>query len=423
MRQLSTFLITVAIAIGGAGLFGVPIASAHTGDCVSTHAEDTISVHVFKREDCTYCKAQEQFLEQLIEERDDLGFTVVWHDIVTDKQANALYQQITILKRVPRITPITIVSDTLIQGFDAPETTGARIIAAIERAHESGELPLEDFIAAGTTIEGNAEAGCESGDVCLPGGVGVGEFTFKLPFLGVVDLRTFSLITLTVVLGTIDGFNPCAMWVLITFLLILIQIGDRKRMLQVAGLFVLAEAVLYWLILNVWYTAWDFVGLDRIVTPLVGALAIGGGLYFLYKYYKSRQALVCDVAGLEQQRDIQARITRIAKAPLTIAAMGGIIAIAFSVNIIEFACSVGIPQAFTKILEMNQLSFLQTQGYTALYILFYMLDDVVVFALAFWGMKKIHSAEKYSRASLLIGGVLMLVLGALLTFAPNVLTF
>ncbi|MDP3380811.1 MAG: hypothetical protein Q8S84_04755 [bacterium] len=31
------------------------------------------------------------------------------------------------------------------------------------------------------------------------------------------------------------------------------------------------------------------------------------------------------------------------------------ILIAFSVNIVEFACSIGIPQAFTKILEMSSL--------------------------------------------------------------------
>ncbi len=415
MYRFAAAFFTIGIALSS---FAVPASLA----VAQTTSDERVSVHVFKREDCTYCKAEAKFLETLSTERPDLQFTIVWHDVVTDENANALYQQITTLKRVPRITPITIVSDTLIQGFDAPETTGARIIDAIERAHEVGELPLSEFTAGTTTIEGSSEAGCESGDVCLPG-VSIGEFSFKLPFLGVVDLRTFSLTTLAVVLGLVDGFNPCAMWVLITFLLVLLQLGDRKRMLQIAGLFILAEAVMYALILNVWYSAWDFVGLDRIVTPLVGLLAIGGGTYFLYKYYKSRQALVCDVASLHTQQNIQSRINAIASAPLTLAAIGGIIAIAFSVNIIEFACSVGIPQAFTKILELNNLTFLQTQWYTFLYIAFYMFDDLIVFGLAFFGMKKIHSAEKYSRASLLIGGVLMLVLGVLLTFIPNALTF
>lgn len=377
-----------------------------------------VVVHVFERDDCTYCKELDHFLNSI--EHD--GFVVERYDIVNDTDANALYQSVTTLKRVPRITPITIVGDTLIQGFDAPETTGERILSAVARAKSGERITMSEFLRGAVVIEGESSAGCESGDVCVPEDSSL-AFTFKLPFVGVVDLQTFSLTTLAVVLGTIDGFNPCAMWVLITFLLILLQIGDRKKMWQVAGLFILAEAVMYWLILNVWYTTWDFVGLDRIVTPFVGAIAIAGGIYFLYKYYKSRQALTCDVTDLSTQSSIQSRIQTIAKGPLTLAAIGGIIAIAFSVNVIEFACSVGIPQAFTKILEINQLSFLTTQWYTFLYILFYMLDDFVVFGLALWGSKKIHATEKYSRASLLIGGILMVLLGALLMFAPSALTF
>jgi len=239
----------------------------------------------------------------------------------------------------------------------------------------------------------------------------------------VVDLQTLSLTSLAIVLGTVDGFNPCAMWVLVTFLLVLMQVGNRRRMFQIAGLFILAEAAMYALILNVWYSAWDFVGLDQIVTPIIGVLAIGGGVYFLYKYHRDRKAaLVCDVTDLETQGKIQSRIQEIAKAPLTIAAIGAVIAIAFSVNIIEFACSVGIPQAFTKILELNHLSFWGTQGYTLMYIFFYMIDDFVVFGLALWGIDKLHSAQKYSHASLLIGGILMIILGGLLSFAPNLLT-
>lgn len=388
----------------------------------ATPPDRTVTVHVFQRDDCTYCKAEKEFLAELEETRSDLGFEVMMHDIVNDDDSNALYQQITILKSVPRITPITVIGDTLIQGFDAPETTGVRIISAIKRAHAVEEITLDEFIAGKTVVEGDSEAGCDSGDVCGIDG-GDHEFVFKLPLIGVVDLQVFSLTTLSIVLGTVDGFNPCAMWVLVTFLLILLQIGDRKKMWQVAGLFILAEAIMYWMILNVWYSTWDFIGLDRIVTPFVGLIAIGGGVFFLYKWYKARQALVCDVTDLEQQGKISEKIQNIAKGPLTLAAVGGIIAIAFSVNIIEFACSVGIPQAFTKILELNQLSFLGTQWYTFLYILFYMVDDFIVFGLALWGFEKIQATEKYSRASMLIGGILMLILGALLIFAPSLLTF
>ncbi len=380
-------------------------------------ASEVATVHVFKREDCTYCKEESKFLTQLANQRSD--FKIEWHDIVKSEDDRGIYQQITTLKQVPRITPITVIGDTLIQGFNSPETTGERIIAAVERTNEVGDITLEEFLATKATIEGEENAGCDSGDVCKVDN----EFTYKLPLVGVVDLQSYSLGALSIVLGAVDGFNPCAMWVLITFLLILLQIGDRKKMIVIAGVFILGEAIMYGMILNVWYVAWDFVGLDQIVTPLVGALAIAGGVYFLYKYKKNRDALTCDVTDLETQGKIQEKITNIASAPLTIAAFFGIIGIAFSVNVIEFACSVGIPQAFTKILELNHLTFFETQWYTLLYILFYMIDDVIVFALAIWGFDKIHSAQKYSQFSLLAGGVLMIILGGLLAFAPSYLTF
>lgn len=401
-------LITCAIVVGFAPLIAV-----------AQSTTEPVVVHVFKREDCTYCKAEAAFLNTL---DPNLNAVIEWHDIVTNDDDSSLYQQITILKRVPRVTPITIVGDTLIQGFDAPETTGKRIEVAIVRAQSREPLSLQQFIANTTTVDAVTGGGCDSEDVCTIGARDPGEFSFKLPFLGVVDLRSYSLGILSVVLGAVDGFNPCAMWVLITFLLVLLQVGDRKKMFAIAGLFILAEAIMYGLILNVWYATWDFVGLDQIVTPLVGSLAIASGIYFLYKWYKSRTALVCDVTDLETQGRITRRIEAIAKAPLTVAAVGGILVVAFSVNIIEFACSVGIPQAYTKILELNQLSWLQTQWYTLVYIFFYMIDDIIVFGLALWGFEKIHAAQKYSRVSMLIGGILMLILGALLAFYPSLLT-
>ena len=87
------------------------------------------------------------------------------------------------------------------------------------------------------------------------------------------------------------------------------------------------------------------------------------------------------------------------------------------------ACSIGIPQAFTKIVELNQLSWLPTQGLMMLYILAYMIDDFIVFGLALWGAEKLQLTTKYAKWTNLIGGVLMIALGILLIFLPSVLKF
>ena len=97
----------------------------------------------------------------------------------------------------------------------------------------------------------------------------------------------------------------------------------------------------------------------------------------------------------------------------------GVIGLALSVNIFEFACSVGIPQAFTKILELNSLGWLKTQGLVIAYMLMYMLDDIIVFGLALWSFEKIGLTHKYSKWTTLIGGILMILLGLTMLLKPE----
>jgi len=186
-------------------------------------------------------------------------------------------------------------------------------------------------------------------------------------------------------------------------------------------LFIVAQAVMYYLILNVWFTAWDFIGLDRIITPIIGVVAIAGGLFFLYEWKKSDGT--CKVTNLEQRSKISKRIHQLVSSPLTWVTAAGIIGLALSVNIIEFACSIGVPQAFTKIIELNQLNFWWAQLYMGLYILFYVIDDLLIFAIALYSFDKIGLTGKYSRWSNLIGGVLMVLLGLLLIFKREWLIF
>jgi len=207
------------------------------------------------------------------------------------------------------------------------------------------------------------------------------------------------------------------MWVLVMFLVLLSQVGDKKKMWQLAGLFILAQAIMYYLILMVWFAVWDFVALDRIVTPLVGLLALGSGIYFLYKFKTYKP--VCNVTSVEQQQKVEQRAAALINRPLTLAVAIGVIGLALSVNVFEFACSVGIPQAFTKILEINQLGWLGTQWYVGLYMLTYMLDDILVFGLALWSFDKIGLTHKYSKWTTLIGGLLMLALGLIMLLRPE----
>lgn len=374
-------------------------------------AQETVYVQMFGRDDCGYCRAEKAYLEAE-------GIPFNYLNIVTDPAAKDVYLKLTEKHDLSKITPLTIVGETALLGFDGPKTTGEAIKRAIEKAKNGEIVTPEEHLAkapAGNVVIG---AGCTD-EECETGSAMA--YVFDLPFVGLTDLKTLSLFSLSALLGTIDGFNPCAMWVLITFLVLLSQAGSKKKMVFLAGVFILAEAIMYNLILNVWYKTWDFVALDQVVTPLVGFLALGGGIFFLYRWRKNKDtALVCDISDIETQSKTIERFKAIVHQPITIASLAAILVIAFSVNIIEFACSIGIPQAYTKILELNALTFVERQFYILIYTFGYMIDDLLVFGLAIWGYSKLEAhGHKYAQLSLLIGGVLMVLLGLLLVISPD----
>ncbi len=398
-----------ALLLFGLASFFAPVVFAQSQD---------VTVEVFVRSDCIHCQAEKAFLADLSATRKDL--TIVYHD-VADPDGRELFDRVTAAAKLPKATPVTFVNGEIVQGFGTADTTGKYILGLIERAKGKPRMGVEEYLARGSASDDiRQDEGCdESGSV--PCEADSGEYLVNVPLIGAVDMKEFSIPAIAAVLGFVDGFNPCAMWVLVTFLLVLMQVGDRKKVWQIAGLFIAAETVMYYLILNVWYTAWDFIGLDRIITPLVGLVAIGAGIFFLYEGWKSNGT--CQVTSSEQKRKTSLRISDIASRPFTIVSAIAVIGLALSVNVIEFACSIGIPQTFTKILDLNGLGFLGRQTMMAIYIAMYMIDDFIVFGLALWGAQYLNLTTKYSKWCNLVGGILMLFLGTLLIFAPEILRF
>jgi len=384
----------------------------------STTTTPVVPILVFVRDECVHCNAEKAFLAQWSTGRSDIELK---YSNLADPAALELWKKVTEKAKVSKVTPILVIGETLIVGFDRPETTGKRIEALVKKSFTQPKRfsSFEEVIASPTPIAVDAGgAGCEEGSLTPCEDTGL---TVSIPFVGPVNLKAYPLIVMALVLGFVDGFNPCAMWVLVTFLILLLKAGSRRKMFQMAGFFILAEAVMYYFILTAWMTAWDFVGLNRIVTPLVGVLALGGGTFFLWEFFTKRGE--CIVGDLEQKSKTRDRISKLIQSPMTIATAIGILGVAFSVNIFEFACSIGIPQAFTKILDLNAVSWAGRQLLTGVYILMYMADDLVVFGIALWSFEKIGITTKYSRWCNLIGGVLMLMIGALLIFSPETLVF
>jgi cytochrome c biogenesis protein CcdA len=378
---------------------------------VSASGFDT-TVAVFFRNGCAHCKAEEKFISNLTKTRHD--FRVKRYSL-ENLQDRKIWEEFTTRIKSGKVTPVTVIGNKYIVGFDSDETTGKEIITLINSAAKYNIQTDLEKVKDGKILDSSCDESGLKPCTVKP------AYYVSLPLIGRTDTQKYPLLILSALLGFFDGFNPCAMWVLITFLLILLQVGNRRKMYIFAGTFILAEAIMYSLILVVWYKTWDFVRLDAIVTPVIGIVSIFGGILFLKEWRKKE--LECKITDLKQRKKLRDRISFLATNKFTLLTFISILGIAFSVNIIEFACSIGIPQAFTKILEINKLNVMENGFYLLIYIFFYMIDDLVVFAIALYGADKLTLTTKYSKLSNLIGGVIMIILGLILIFKPSAILF
>jgi glutaredoxin len=296
------FTFLLAIQLGSTKIFA------------QTNSNTKTDVVVFLREGCQHCKNEEAFLKKLQRERDDIRITTYRLENHTQRQ---IWETFTTLTKISKVTPITVIGERYLIGFDTPETTGKEILSLIDTAQKTGtKTNLENNdLQLGSTAPTCVE------DATIPCTVTNKQpYYLSIPFFGKIDTANYPLLALSVLLGFFDGFNPCALWVLITFLIILMQLGNRKKMFLFAGTFILAEAIMYALILTVWFKTWDFVQLDTIITPIVGILAIGGGLFFLNEYRKKE--IECKVTNIQQRHHIKKRIEALAFGKFTFHILG-----------------------------------------------------------------------------------------------------
>jgi hypothetical protein len=303
--------------------------------------------------------------------------------------------------------PFTAVGKYHFTGYLNEETTGQEIEAAVQCAIKNG---CQDIV--GELISQEIEVEKTS---VLPE-------IFSLPILGKVNLKNFSLPLITIIFGLLDGFNPCAMWVLLFLISLLLGIHEREKRWLLGFVFIAVSALVYFLFMSAWLNLFLFLGFVIWVRILIGLLALTAGGYNLRDYFANKHG-ECKVVKSKRRKKVFTRIKKIIEKKNFLLALGGIVLLAFAVNLVELVCSAGLPAIYTQILVLNKIPQFQYYFYLLLYILFFMLDDLIIFSLAMITLQAVGIEGKYARFSHLIGGALMILIGLLMIFKPEVLMF
>lgn len=256
----------------------------------------------------------------------------------------------------------------------------------------------------------------------LLGIVNEGNMILDLPFLGKIDVKSLSLPVLTVILGVIDGFNPCAMWVLLFLISLLISVKDRKRLWVLGITFIASSAIMYYFFMAAWLNITMYLQATIWLRLAVAIVALGGGSFNLFKAIKQKGD-GCEVVNDEKRDKIFTKIRNFTSENSYWLAILGMIGLAITINMIELLCSAGLPVIYTQILTMNELPHISYYLYLGGYVLFFMLDDLIVFGAAVLTMKLTGISTKFAKVTHIIGALLMIVIGILLIIDPGILMF
>jgi len=385
-----------------------------------------VDVYLFWREGCPHCEHAIEFLRRVAIDEPQAR---VHYFEVSRNAANraALIAYADKRKLEDLAVPFTVIGDEIIVGWGGEAFTGgplsARIQACMRAACPDSLGPMLREAGLLAPLVGAQAAAVESPAPVPPAARGATlPETIRLPLAGEIRLATLSLPALTVFLGALDGFNPCAMWTLVFLIGLLLGVKDRARMWILGGAFIGASAAVYFLFMAAWLNALLLIGMVVWVRAGVALVALGGGFYYLREYFVNPEA-ACKVTAPESRRRVLDRLRGLASEQRFWVALGGIVALAFAVNMIELFCSAGIPAVYTQVLALSKLPTWQYYAYLSLYILIFMLDDLIVFVVAMKTLEVTGATTRYVRFSHLVGGVALLAIGALLLLRPELLAF
>lgn len=348
--------------------------------------KDKINIYLFYGEGCPHCAKEKEFFKEELEKEYkniEIYYFEVWND---DDNSNLLKE----VKQKFRVTsnnvPFTVIGEKYLTGYS--DSTKDKIIDIINEYS----------------------------------GKDVNDSEYKLPLLGKVDVKNYSLPLIAIILGIIDGFNPCAMWVLLFLINVLIGYKDKKRMLILGSIFLLTSGLVYFLsmlgisiVLNITTVIW--------IRNLIAVVAVVLGIVNIRTYLRTRKETGCHVVKNKKRKILLQKIKDYTSKKSLLIAVLGIIVLAASVNLVELACSLGFPAVFSSILAINKVIGAKRIIYLILYDIFYMLDDIIIFYIAVFTLNIKGISNKYSKYSNLIGGIIILLIGLLLLLKPEWIMF
>jgi thiol-disulfide isomerase/thioredoxin len=350
---------------------------------------DTIELHFFWTKACPHCQAARPFVDHLASEYDWLRLDSRMLD--NSPRNVALYEVMAgAMGEQAQSVPAFFFCNTMLVGFGSAQTTGEELRRLLQQCR-AGQRP--------------------DGRVA----------TTALPFIGDPLTSGLSLLPLTLVIAGLDAFNPCAFFVLLFLLSLLVNARSRRRMLLVGGVFVFFSGAIYFLFMAAWLNLFLLTGSIPYMTLAAALLALLIALFNIKDFFWFEQGPSLSIPQ-QAKPGLFARMRGLIGVEHLPTLFLGTVVLAIAANSYELLCTAGFPMVYTRILTLNELSSFDYYLYLLLYNLVYVLPLLLIVVIFVYTMGRFKLSERQGRVLKLLSGLMMLGLGGVLLIAPELLS-
>lgn len=362
---------------------------------------EPVTVYFFWGDGCPHCAEEHPYLEEKVAEYEGKlqvkDYELWYHEengVLLGKFGEAYGFE-------PDGIPVTFVGNQYLIGF----------------SDEKRPL-LEEMIANAVENGCNDAMAIANGEIALDAPVQAIQHVINVPFIGEVDLEHHSAALVTVIIGLVDGVNPCSLWVLTMLLAMIVHTDSRKKTLIIGFVYIFMTAAIYALFILGVFTLLDYVRYIRWIQAVVALITLVMGLINLkdYFFFKEGVSLTIDDA---KKPGLYKKMRNVVKSSGNIWAMiGATIVLSAGVSLVEFSCTAAFPVVWSNILTQQGVSGAQFVLLLLLYMFLYQFDELVIFIIAVITMKSKRMEEKHGRILKLFSGCLMVILSVVMLWKP-----
>jgi len=360
-----------------------------------------IHLYFFWSEKCPHCL---QALPDIIE-IDKTNPWLVLHSLELVNSPDNIQTFINMSKMFgveARSVPTFMFCGNLMSGYESMQSTGKFLKSNLQACYEFARQNKPGNDAVFKLIADESES-------------------IELPFLGSISTKEFSLPVLTVFIAGMDAFNPCAFFVLLFLLSLMVHTQSRRKMLLIGGVFVFISGAMYFLFMAAWLNLFIYLGELRIITLVAGVVAVLVALINIKDYFWFKKGVSLSIPD-NKKPELFERMRNLLRLDSTITVVVSTIVLAIVANSYEMLCTAGFPMVYTRILTLNSLPAESYYLYLLFYNLIYILPLLAIVILFTIKLGSRKLTENEGMALKLVSGVMMLMLGSLLVLSPQLLS-